>query len=119
VALRPDADYDLQLFDDATGAMLNWGLQPGLKIEFIAIDSNAGRRSIPHAYEARVVNQSSTAEATRAPYAIELAQAAQNGQSRGLRSCQLRGIEPVRLGAGCRVSAPARVPARPALRQSG
>jgi hypothetical protein len=105
VALRPDADYDLQLFDDATGVMLNWGPQPGQKTEFIAIDSNAGRRAIPHAYEARVVNRSSTAEATQLPYAIELAQGAQTlgvgtSQTINIQSNDVVAVRDLRLETG-------------------
>jgi hypothetical protein len=109
VALRPDDDYDLQLFDDATGVMLNSGPQPGSKIEFIAIDSNAGRRPVPHAYEARIVNRSSRAEFTQFPYTVELAQGAQTlgvgtSQTINMQSNDVVAVRDLRLEAGQKVT---------------
>jgi hypothetical protein len=105
VALDPDADYDLHLYDDTTGESLNYGPQSGSKTEFIAIDSNAGRRPVFGNYKARVVNRASGAELTQLPYAIELAQGAQTlgvgtSQTISMQSNDVVAVRDVRLEAG-------------------
>lgn len=75
LAIRPDNDAELALYDDTTKGFLTSGPQSGSGIEFVAIDSNANRRPFPHAYEARVSNRS---QQTSYHYDIELAQGAQS-----------------------------------------
>jgi len=102
VALRPDQNYELQLYDDATKGFLSAGPQDGSDIEFVAIDSNAGRRTLPHAYEARVVNRSNSATF---PYSVELAQGAQTlgfgtSQTITMGSGDVVAVRDLRLNAG-------------------